>query len=57
MDKEVIVQVFANGEQIVVQLLNLLVLPQNLYIFHLIVDHLVKPNDKFFLQFICKLVA
>ena len=57
MDEEVVVEIFADGEQVVIQLFNLLVLPQYLHILHLIVDHLVKTNDQFFLQLICELIA
>ena len=57
MDEEVVVEIFADGEQVVIQLFNLLVLPQYLHILHLIVDHLVKTNDQLFLQLICELIA
>ena len=57
MDEEVVVEIFADGEQVVIQLFNLLVLPQYLHILHLIVDHLVKTNDQFLLQLICKLIT
>ena len=57
MDEEVIVEVLADSEQVVVQLFNLFMLPQYLHILHLVVDHLVKTDDQFLLKLICKLIA
>ena len=45
MDKEMIVKVLADGEEIVVKLFDLFVLAEHLNILHLGVDHVIKTFD------------
>ena len=57
MDEEMIVEVLANGEEIVVRLFDLFVLAEHLDILHLGVDHFVETFNKFVLELVGKSVA
>ena len=56
VDEEVIVEVLADGEEVVVEFLNLLVLAQDLHTVHLVVDHRVEAFNQLFLKLVGKLV-
>jgi len=56
IDKEMVVEVLTDGEQIVIEFLNFLVLAQNLHCFHLAFDHRVEPFNQLILQLVGKLI-
>ncbi len=57
MDKEMIVQVLADGEEIVVKLFDLLVLAEHLDILHLSINHVIETFNELVLELVGKGVA